>query len=405
MPYLLFAQKKKLNYIKLEKDFMLTMGHTPDCNIVLPPSASSHFRIFSWTEDSWVLETLGDSPENTRRFIPLGNDDKIELGPLTITFLDSIEGYDAKPFEGTIALSTDQKIGKYTILNLLNRTQWGSLYLANDENEQAYALKVFNKELTQEETDAFYEQFRLISNLSAHGITPYHAYGIFHRKAYYVTDYCPHTNLDFRISAKAPMEQGEALGIIRNIAEILRLAQLETGNFHGGLEPSIILYNSNERIRITEFGIFLWKSMVLNEGCAAISPWYISPEEIEGGEVSFLSDIYSLGVIFFQMLTGVLPFYSEDKEQLYDMHLHSQFPLPSDRNPNVRVSQHVLRLLLKMTARDPADRFRSWDELLAAAADAAQEKYQSPQQDDAQSSPVEASTMNLRSSLLKTRSN
>ena len=112
MPYLLFTQKKKLNYIKLEKDFMLTMGHTPDCNIVLPPSTSSHFRIFSWTEDNWVLETLGSSPESTRRFIPLGNDDKIELESLTITFLESIEGYDAKPFEGTIALSTDQKIGK-----------------------------------------------------------------------------------------------------------------------------------------------------------------------------------------------------------------------------------------------------------------------------------------------------
>lgn len=400
MPYLLFAQKNKLNYIELEKNFMLTMGCTPDCNIILPQNAASHFRVYSEKSGNWLLENLAYSNNDSRRFIPLGNGDMIDLNSLTITFLENITGLNASPFEGTISLSAGQKIGEYTIINLLNKTKWGSLYLAKDGENQEFALKIFNKVLTQNEADGFYEQIRQTRKLSAKGITPYHTYGVFHRQAYYVTDYCAHTNLGFRISAKAPMDETEALGIIRKLAEILRLAQFETGVFHGGLEPAVILYNNEERIRITEFGLFFWKSEVLNNGCAAISPWYISPEEITGEEISFRSDFYTLGVILFQMLTGVLPFHSEDHNRLFDMHLHEKFPLPMDRNPNVKISAGALQLLLKMTARKPADRFRSWDELLDAANYAIEPDHPLPPlREDASSDLPNASTLKLKSSI------
>lgn len=117
---------------------------------------------------------------------------------------------------------------------------------------------------------------------------------------------------------------------------------------------------------LSEYGLFVWKSLVLNGGRACTSPWYISPEEISGGEISLQTDMYSLGVMLFQMLTGVLPFHSHDEAELLGMHVYKPFPLPSERNPNVSVSSGTLQMLLKMTARKPEDRFQTWDDLLAA---------------------------------------
>lgn len=400
MPYLLFAQNNKLNYIELEQDFMLTLGCTSDCNVILPQDSASHFRVYFDTEKRWLLENFGYSPEDSSRFVPLGNGDRIELGSMAISFLESIEGLNAAPFEGIISFCAGQKIGDYTILNLLTRTDRGALYLANSSSGEAYALRTFDKVLSKAEADEFYAQIHQTDGLSPCGLTPYYAYGIFRRNAYYVTDYCPHPNLEFRISAKAPMEETEAVRIICHIVEILRHAQCETGLFHGGLEPSKILYDSNERVRVAEFGLFLWKSLVLNGGCAAISPWYISPEEISGDEISFRSDMYTLGVILFQMLTGVLPFHSENKEELYSMHLKEAFPLPMERNPNIRLSSGTLQLLLKMTERDPSNRFRSWDELLETAAHAGSETSSAfSADDDSDSFDPESSTMKLRSLL------
>jgi len=131
MPYLLFAQNENLNYIELESNFMLTMGCTPDCNVILPPDSMSHFRVFTDSENRWLVENLGLEPENPQRIIPLANGDQIALNRVTITFLNSVDGLGAAPFAGTISLSAGQKIGKYTVSNLLNRTGMSCLYLVH----------------------------------------------------------------------------------------------------------------------------------------------------------------------------------------------------------------------------------------------------------------------------------
>ena len=400
MPYLLFAQNENLNYIELESNFMLTMGCTPDCNVILPPDSMSHFRVFTDSENRWLVENLGLEPENPQRIIPLANGDQIALNRVTITFLNSVDGLGAAPFAGTISLSAGQKIGKYTVSNLLNRTGMSCLYLVHDEKEKPFAAKVFSKPLVQAEADGFYDQIQQIRFTDLPGIAPYHAYGTFHRNTYYVTDYYEHPDLAFRISGKAPMVQSEALGITRALAGILRNAYLATGLFHGALSPSNVLYDNEERMMIAEFGTFIWRSLVLNGGRAAASPWYISPEAVSGGEISFRTDMYSLGVMLFQMLTGVLPFHSPDPAELLSMHLERPFPLPSERNPNVTVSSGTLQLLLRMTAREPASRFENWDQLLEAVS-YAETSRQLENRPPISYSSVQAgsSTMKLKSSL------
>lgn len=366
MPYLLFNENGNLNYIQLEKDLMLTLGCTPDCNIILPESSRSHFRIFADESGRWLVENLALPTGDSQKITSLGNEDQIALSDVTITYLDSIDGTGALPFTGTITLSAGQKIREYTVSNLLNKGSGNRFYLVKDKRDKSFALKVFDKAVSQDEAEGFINEINNVRFAGIPGIAPYHACGVIHHNCYYVTDYYEHPDLAFRISSKAPMMQPEALSILRNIVEILRAAYHETGLFHGALTPSNILYDSEEKMMLSEYGLFIWKSLVLNGGRACASPWYVSPEEISGGEISIQTDMYSLGVMLFQMLTGILPFHSYDEEELLGMHIYNTFPLPSERNPNVSITSGTLQMLLKMTARQPSDRFQTWDELLSA---------------------------------------
>lgn len=317
---------------------------------------------------------------------------------MTITYLDTIEGTGAQPFAGTITLSAGQKIRGYTVCSLLHRGSGNRVYLVRDQKEKSFALKVFDKSVSSSDAEFFFREIDNVRFASLPGVAPYHACGVIHHNCYYVTDYCEHPDLAFRISSKAPMKHQEALGILRNIAEILRTAYNETGVFHAALTPSKILFDSEEKMMLSEYGLFVWKSLVLNEGRACTSPWYISPEEISGEEISLQTDMYSLGVMLFQMLTGVLPFHSHNEEELLGMHVYKPFPLPSERNPNVSVSSGTLQMLLKMTARNPADRFRTWDELLSAISYAeATRKLETRPASSAKSAATEQNTLRLKS--------
>ncbi len=365
MPYLLFEENGTQNYIQLEEGFLLTFGATPDCNIILPPGNCPHFRILD-KKGKWFFEDLSSAAPSA--LSPLANGDRISLHNLTIKFLNSIEGIEAVPFKGVIALSAGQMIGeRYKVVNQISKTENGRLYLASDKDSKSFALKVFTKNTTAEERELFFNETKklLIADLPD-SVMPFHQVGEINSNCYYVTDYCEDPGLTFRISSKAPMQQLEALEIIYDISEILRDAFNATGVFHGSLTPSNILFDSNSKMKLTEFGLFYWKSVVLAGGHPCVSPWYISPEAIAGEEISIQTDMYALGIMLFQMLTGVLPFHSYQENELFRMHLSQPFPLPEERNPNITVTSGTLQLLLKLTDKNPANRFECWDDLLKA---------------------------------------
>lgn len=397
MPYLLFDENGTLHYIQLEQGFLLTFGCTPDCNIILPPGNCPHFRILNH-ENAWFFEDLTSAAPSART--PLANGDRITLNGLVIKFLDSIAETGAEPFPGVIALSSGQKLGGYTITNQQNKTENSRFYLAA-ANSKPFGIKVFSKNTTEEEQELFFREMNCLRACALPGtLAPYHNFGVIRTNCYYATDYYESPNLAFRISSKAPMRQLEALSIVYDISEILRDAFQATGTFHGALTPSNILYDADEKMKLSEFGLFYWKSVVLTGGHPCVSPWYISPEAVSGGEISIQSDMYALGIMLFQMLTGILPFHSYQETELFRMHLTQPFPLPEERNPNISVTAGTLQLLLKLTAKDPAGRFGSWDELLKALDYAASSR----QLETRKKTPAPAATTTMKSTLqLKSR--
>ena len=162
MPYLLFDENGNRNYIQLERDLMLTLGCTPDCNIILPDSSRSHFRIFADSAGVWFVENLAPAPGDVPKATSLGNGDQITLSGMTITYLDSIEGTGAQPFSGTITLSAGQKIRGYTVSSLLHRGSGNRVYLVRDQKEKSFALKVFDKSVSSADAEVF---FREIDNV------------------------------------------------------------------------------------------------------------------------------------------------------------------------------------------------------------------------------------------------
>ena len=94
------------------------------------------------------------------------------------------------------------------------------------------------------------------------------------------------------------------------------------------------------------------------------SLWYASPELFREQPLTWQSDLYSLGIIFFQMLSGVLPFRSGDPAELAEM--HCEYPLPeiSERNPRIHISRLLYSVLIRMTMKDPALRYSSWKEFM-----------------------------------------
>ncbi len=365
MPYLLFKENKQIKYLRLVPGLSIRAGCSPDCNLPLPPDQCAPFRVADDGHGHWTLYNL--NPPETRTFesAPLTGGMMIPMGNIHLHFREEFEESRGIPVTESLRFAEGQTLEHYTIRSLLSETSPRSrLYLAkSSELPGDRILKVFRKQLDSSEEEEYCRLMEKIQEYSLPGISSVHDAGIFNRNAWYASDYYPDPNLEFRISAKAPMSPSEAAGILSALIYILNHALQETGMFHGSLTPDGILYKENSKLLLTDFGLFDWKSRILCGGAPCISPWYVSPEQISGGDITWKSDQYSLGIILFRMLTGVLPYHSTDPEVLYGMHLFGPFPLPKERNPNVEISSSMLEVLLRMTARDPDLRYASWDAL------------------------------------------
>ncbi len=257
------------------------------------------------------------------------------------------------------------------IVRRLSDTQMASVFLVKTQEGLELpeaAMKVFKKTV---ESDKAIEDFLLAVDsamkLAHPSFVKYLDCGVHEGHAFYLAEYMDNLNLAKRISRKAPFPEKECLETAISIGKALGFANSHYKIFHRNLKPSNILFNKDGEPVIADYGLAVWESVNLAGSVSIASPWYISPEQVLGRRIAWTSDLYSLGVILFQMSTGVLPFHSMEENELLAMHLETPFPAPKDRNPNVRVSRKTVELMKKMTAKDPSDRFESWTAFLEAA--------------------------------------
>jgi hypothetical protein len=174
--------------------------------------------------------------------------------------------------------------------------------------------------------------------------------------------------LEEALEAPGGLTEAEALDILKPVTNSLSAAR-EDGILHRNLKPGNILITTKGSVKVADFGM----AIPIREGdgtALADAAWlgtmlYMSPEQCQGRELDERSDIYSLGIILYQMLTGKMPFSAESSAKLIDKVLHE--PVPDPRESLPELSEGMADLVARMTAKDPAERFQSYEALEAAA--------------------------------------
>jgi len=265
--------------------------------------------------------------------------------------------------ESLQSLPFNVEVPGYRLKRILSSSASALVLLAERERDGRLAvLKVISTDVQDDKKilKRFMREQRMLSKMRHPNVVKIYSGGVTEDSAYIAMEYFPGGDLRKRIDAGIP--EGKSLEYFRGIAKGLGAAH-EMGIIHRDIKPANILIRKNESVAIADFGIS--KSLGASTAITVVgfvmgTPFYISPEQIDGEPATACSDLYSLGVILFELLTGERPYPQTRLPAL--LRAHAEDPLP--RLPEEHASmQFVLDGLM---AKKPKERFQSVSELLVA---------------------------------------
>jgi serine/threonine-protein kinase PpkA len=265
--------------------------------------------------------------------------------------------------EPAITGSRDPLPRNYEIVRKLAHGELATVYLARPRNtDRQLVLKVLHQvadSSTGKALDRFLREYELIARLDHPNVVRIHDFGVADDHAYIAMEYCGGGSLKRRISGG--MDRYEAYRLMRDIAAALGVLHA-AGILHRDLKPTNVLFRDDGSLALIDFG--LAKQVALHAevtGAGAIfgTPYYMSPEQGHGEPVDVRGDIYSLGVILFEMLTGAKPYDGDTAMAVIVKHRLAPVPgLPT----SLREFQPLIQ---RMLAKQPAERFQTVEELLS----------------------------------------
>ena len=255
--------------------------------------------------------------------------------------------------------------GRYQIIEELGKGGMGKVYKAFDKEVQAkVALKLIKPEIAADKDtiDRFRNELKVARDISHKNICRMYDLGRDGGNYYITMEYVPGEDLKNMIRMSGQLGVGTAVNIAKQVCEGLSEAH-KLGVVHRDLKPSNIMIDRNGNVRIMDFGIArsIKGKGITGAGVMIGTPEYMSPEQVEGKDLDQRSDIYSLGVILFEMLTGRAPF-EGDTPFIVGVKHKSEIP----KNPkefNAHIPEDLSRLILKCLEKTKATRFQSADEL------------------------------------------
>jgi serine/threonine protein kinase len=255
--------------------------------------------------------------------------------------------------------------GRYQIIEELGKGGMGSVYKALDTqiNEEV-AIKLIRPEIASDEQtlERFSNELKLARKISHKNVCRMYHLEKGEETPYISMEYLEGQDLKKLIWEKEKLSAEEAIGIAQQVCEGLIEAH-RLGVVHRDLKPQNIMIDKDSQAKIMDFGIArsLEAPGVTQTGVIIGTPDYISPEQAEGQEADHRSDIYSLGVIMYEMVTGSVPFKGDTALSVALKH-KAQLPLdPKKRNP--QISDDLSRLILICMEKDRARRYQSAKDL------------------------------------------
>ncbi len=249
--------------------------------------------------------------------------------------------------------------GHCLIEELLGEGGMARVYRARQENlDRNVAIKVLP--LYYAADPAFVERFQLeakaMAKLSHPNIVTIHDAGEERGRLFIIMEYIAGGNLKDRMTPMLPLS--ETTRVIRDVASALSYAH-ERHIVHRDVKPVNVLVDTNNRIVLSDFGIakvLASSNAVTRTGAGVGTPEYMSPEQCRGTHVDGRSDIYALGIMLYEMLTGRTPFEADNYTALAHSHIYEPVPPPSRFNP--RISPAVQAVVMKALEKDPSNRFQ-----------------------------------------------
>ncbi len=257
--------------------------------------------------------------------------------------------------------------GRYRVISRLGSGGMADVYLAQDQLlGREVAVKVLHHHFAEDQE--FVERFRREAS-SAAALSHPNIVGIFDRGewngTYYIAmEYVPGRALKAIVREGGPIEPIAAIDIVVQILRAARFAH-RRGVIHRDLKPHNVILDEEGRARVTDFGIArAGASDMTLTGSIMGTAQYLSPEQAQGYAVSDSSDLYSVGVILYELLTGVVPFEGETAVAIAFKQVSAEPRPPSELNPALPPSLDAV--VLRALAKDPAARYADADELIAA---------------------------------------
>jgi len=256
--------------------------------------------------------------------------------------------------------------GRYELLARVGGGGMALVYKARDLLLNRYvAVKVLRQQFTHDEdfVKRFRREAQAAASLSHPNIVSIYDVGQVDDTHYIVMEYIDGANLNEIIRERAPFQADEAVKIAAQICDALEHAH-QNQIIHRDIKPHNILIGNNGRVKVTDFGIAraVTSSTITQTGSVIGSVHYFSPEHAKGVATGEKSDLYSLGIVLYQMLTGRLPFLGESPISVALKHLQEPFEQPREVNPYI--PQSVENVILRAMRKNPHERYQSAREML-----------------------------------------
>jgi HAMP domain-containing protein len=258
---------------------------------------------------------------------------------------------------------------RYEIQGVLGKGGMGIVYRAHDRDlDDAVAIKTLRGEaLSADPTllDRFKQEIRLARRITHPNILRTHDLGESGGLRYLSMEFVKGLTLKQLIEAGDILPTPVGLRIAKQICAGLAAAH-EVGVIHRDIKPQNILIESTGGLKIMDFGIARLQEErgMTAEGTVVGTPDYMSPEQARGNPLDFRSDIYSTGVVLYEVFTGTLPFEGESPLAVVLKHIQENPPSPQTRNP--RIDPKISQIILKCMRKEPKDRYQSVNDLYEA---------------------------------------
>ncbi len=260
-------------------------------------------------------------------------------------------------------------LGRYDVLGILGKGGYGTVYRARDlsRDHRPCALKVLPASATQnaEAVARFFRESAAIARVDHPNIVKFYELGSVKGRFYFTMELVEGTTLEQIVEVEAPLPETRAASFVAQCASALG-ALGSLGFVHRDIKPENMVVLPDDRLKLIDFGLVKIHdtATITSQDDVLGTPYFMAPEYISAAcKPDVRYDIYSLGVSFYNLVTGEYPFEGKNAAHVMEKHLREPAPAPSLRNP--RLTQACDKLVLRMLEKDPKKRPQTPDELIA----------------------------------------